>query len=49
MLNSFWGKFGQCENMLKILYVMDFCEYFDMLISNWQQVKDVSYVFEEMV
>ncbi|XP_062578112.1 uncharacterized protein LOC134240005 [Saccostrea cucullata] len=49
MLNSFWGKFGQRENMPKTTYVTDPCEYFDMLTSNRQQVKDVSYVSEEMV
>lgn len=49
MLNSFWGKFGQRENMPKTSYVTDPCEYFDMLTSNRQQVKDVSYVSEEMV
>lgn len=48
MLNSFWG-FGQRENMPKKSYVTDPCEYFDMLTSNRQQVKDVSYVSEEMV
>lgn len=49
MLNSFWGKFGQRENMPKTSYVTDPGEYFDMLTSNHQQVKDVSYVSEEMV
>lgn len=49
MLNSFWGKFGQRENMPKTSYVTDPSEYFDMLTSNRQQVKDVSYVSDEMV
>lgn len=49
MLNSFWGKFGQRENMPKTTYITDTCEYFDILTSNCQQVKDVSYVSEEIV
>lgn len=49
MLNSVWSKFGQRENMPKTTYIPDPCEYFDMLTSNCQQVKDVSYVSEEMV
>lgn len=49
MLNSFWGKFGQRENLPKTSYVTDPCEYFDMPTSNRQQVKDVSYVSMEMV
>lgn len=31
------------------MYITDPCEYFDMLTSNCQQVKDVSYVSEKMV
>ena len=49
MLNSFWGKFGQRENMPKTTYVTDPCEYFDMLTCHCQQLKEVSYVSEEMV
>lgn len=49
MLNSFWGKFGQRENMPKTSYVTDTCEYFDMLSSKCQQVKYVSFVSEEMI
>lgn len=48
MLNSFWGKFGQRENMPKTAYITVSCEYFDMLTSNCQQVKHVSYMSEEM-
>lgn len=49
MLNSFWGKIGQRENMPKTTYITEPCEYFDMLTSKCQQVKDVSHVSEEMV
>lgn len=49
MLNSFWDKFGQRENMPKTTYITEPCEYFDMLTSNIQQDKDVSYVSEEIV
>lgn len=38
MLNSFWGKIGQRENMPKTTYITEPCEYFDMLTSNCQQV-----------
>lgn len=48
-LNSFWDKFGQRENMPKTTYITEPCEYFDMLTSNIQQDKDVSYVSEEIV
>lgn len=48
MLNSFGGKFGQRENMPKTTYITDPCVYFDMLTSNCQRVKDVSYVSDEM-
>lgn len=49
MLNSFGGKCGQRENMPKTTYITDPFEYIDMLTSNCQQVKYVSYVSEEMV
>ena len=49
MLNSFWGKMGQRENMPQTTYISDPCEYFDMLTSDSQQVTDVSYVSDEMV
>lgn len=35
--------------MPKTTYISDPCEYFDILTSDHQQVKDVSYVSEEMV
>lgn len=47
MLNSFWGKFGQRENIPNTTYKNDHSEYFDMLTS--QQVKEVSYVSKKMV
>ena len=49
MLNSFWGKFAQRENMPRTTYITDPCEYFDMLTSSSQQVTDVSFVSDEMV
>ncbi|XP_071153592.1 uncharacterized protein [Mytilus edulis] len=49
ILNSFWGKFGQRLNLPKTTYVKDAATYFDILTSDGQEVKDVSFVSEEMV
>ncbi|CAG2244982.1 unnamed protein product [Mytilus edulis] len=47
--SSFWGKFGQRLNLPKTTYVKDAATYFDILTSDGQEVKDVSFVSEEMV
>ncbi|CAG2214664.1 unnamed protein product [Mytilus edulis] len=49
ILNNFWGKFGQRLNLPKTTYVKDAATYFDILTSDGQEVKDVSFVSEEMV
>ncbi|XP_033756183.1 probable DNA polymerase [Pecten maximus] len=49
MLNSFWGKFGQRTSMIQSSYISDQCEYFDMMSSDSQIVKDVNFVSDEMV
>ncbi|XP_021343356.1 uncharacterized protein LOC110448805 [Mizuhopecten yessoensis] len=49
MLNSFWGKFGQRTNLIQSSYISDPCEYFDMMSSDSQIVKDVNIVSDQMV
>ena len=49
MLNSFWGKFGQRANLTQTSYVSDPDEYFDMLTSDEQKVKNVRFVSDEAV
>ena len=49
MLNSFWGKFGQRANLTQTSYISDPDEYFDMLTSDEQKVKNVRFVSDETV
>lgn len=44
MLNSFWGEFGQSNNLIQTTYISDPVEFFDMIqkIKNVQLVKDES-------
>lgn len=46
---QFLGVYLVSEKICQKTYIPDPCEYVDMLTSNCQQVKDVSYVSEEMV
>jgi len=48
-LNSFWGKFGQRSNLLQLEYVTDPDIYFDVLMSDQQEVSNVDFVTVEMV
>ena len=49
MLNSFWGKFGQRQNLPQTEYVDKADRYFSLLTSDSQQVTDVSFVNDDMV
>lgn len=49
MLNSFWGKFGQRSNLSQTTYISDPGEFFDMMTSDQQQIKNVRFVSGEAV
>ena len=49
MLNSFWGKFGQRANLTQTSYISDPDQYFDILTSDEQKVKNVRFVSDEAV
>ncbi|XP_053390895.1 uncharacterized protein LOC128553745 [Mercenaria mercenaria] len=49
MLNSFWGKFGQRTNLTQTSYITDPCEFFDMMTSDQQNVKNIQFVNNESV
>ena len=49
MLNSFWGKFGQRTNLTQTSYISDPSEFFEMMTSDQQQVKNVRFVNDESV
>ena len=46
---SFWGKFGQRSNLTQSTYIAEPSEYFDMMTSSSQVIKNVRFVSEEMV
>ena len=48
-LCSFWGKFGQGSNLIQTKYITEQAEYFDMMTSDSQIIKDVRFVSKEMV
>lgn len=47
MLNSFWGKFGQRTNLTQTTYISDPLEFFDMMTSDKQKVKNIQFVNNE--
>ena len=47
MLNSFWGKFGQRSNLVQTTYTDDPGQFFDMMTSDQQEVKDIRFVSNE--
>jgi hypothetical protein len=49
MLNSFWGKFGQRENMVQVQYVKDPAVLFNKLTSTNSKVTDLNFVSNSMV
>ena len=49
MLNSFWGKFGQRQDLMKSRYFTDPAEYFKMLNDKRIKVCNVQLVNEEMI
>lgn len=49
MLNSFGGKFGQRTNLTQTTYISDPSEFFDMMTSDQQKVKNIRFVNEESV
>ena len=49
MLNSFWGKFGQRSNLTQTTYVDDPEQFFDIMTSDQQEVKNVRFVSNEAV
>ena len=48
-LNSFWGKFGQRNNMEKTSYVKDPKDFYALLTQDDKVVKQVTFVNEEMI
>ena len=46
---SFWGKFGQRQNMSQVQYVTSQTEFYDLLTSDKQEVEAVSFVNDETV
>ena len=46
---SFWGKFGQRQNMTQVQYVTSPSEFYDLLTSDKQNVEAVSFVNDETV
>ena len=49
MLNSFWGKFGQRDNMPQVELVKDPVRYFKLLNCQSTHVKNVQFVNDECV
>ena len=49
MLNSFWGKFGQRSNLVQTSYIDDPEQFFDMMTSDQQEVKNVRFISSEAV
>ena len=49
ILNSFWGKFGQRDNMNQSLYISDPEKYFKMLTDKTVEINDIRLVNDEMV
>jgi len=49
MLNSFWGKFGQRNNMLKTVYFTDPARYFKLITNPAIVVHSVVLVSEKMM
>ena len=49
MLNSFWGKFGQRDNMPQVELVKDPERYFRLLTCQSTQVKNIQFVNDECV
>ena len=49
MLNSFWGKFGQRENMPQVELVKDPERYFRLLTCHSTQVKHIQFLNEECI
>ena len=49
MLNSFWGKFGQRDNMPQAELVKDPERYFQLLTCQSTQVKNIQFVNDEFV
>ena len=48
-LYSFWGKFGQRQNMLQSSYITEPAEFFDIITSDCQETEHISCVNDEMV
>ena len=49
MLNSFWGKFGQRANLTQTTFVTQPDQYFDMMTSDEQVIKNVRFINDESV
>ena len=49
MLNSFWGKFGQRSNLTQTTYMDDPEQFFDIMTSDQQMVKNVRFISNEAV
>ena len=48
MLNSFWGKFGQRENMTQSLHTCEPEEYFKLILSDGVLVEDIQLINEKI-
>ena len=49
MLNSFWGKFGQRDNMPQVEFVKDTERYFRLLTCQSTQVKNIQFVNDDCI
>lgn len=49
MLNSFWGKFGQRTNLTQTTFVTQPDQYFDMMVSNEQEIKNIRFINNESI
>lgn len=49
MLNSFWGKFGQRTNLSQTSFITDPVDFFDIMTSDQQKVKNVRFINNESV
>ena len=48
-LNSLWGKFGQRNNMSQTKYVTDISEFYEILLDDKLDNKDIQFINDDMV
>ncbi|XP_070571147.1 uncharacterized protein [Ptychodera flava] len=49
LLNSFWGKFGQRDNLPQSVYISDLQSFYDILNDDKKEVSNVYLVNEELI